>query len=282
MARNVMKAGFPLVVHNRSQGAVSELVSEGASSAPTPAALAARVDVVCTCLPGPADVAKVYLEENGILAGARPGTILIDLSTIDPATHRRIAALAADQGLAYLDAPVSGGTSGAKQGTLTIMVGGPKETIEQATPVLQAMGQRIYHLGPVGSGAVAKLVNQLMGNVAMAGVIEGMVLATKFGLDPRLVYEVVGNSSGASRSLGSVPAILKGDFEPGFTIDLMHKDVALAVDLGRQLQVRTLAGALAQQLLQEAQGLGLGRSGTAAEILPLERQAGVEVRSKAE
>lgn len=282
MARNVLKAGFPLVVHNRSQGAVQELVGEGASSAASPTEVAARVDVLCTCLPGPADVAAVYLGENGVLAGTRPGTILIELSTIDPGTHQTIAARAAEQGASYLDAPVSGGTTGAEQGTLTIMVGGPKETLEKVRPILDAMGQRIYHLGPVGNGAVVKLVNQLMGNVAMTGVIEGMVLATRFGLDPQLVYEVVSNSSGASRSLGSVPAILQGKFEPGFTIDLMHKDVALAVDLGQQLKVRTVAGALAQQLLQEAQSLGLGRAGTAAEIIPLERQSGVEVRSKTE
>lgn len=282
MARNVLKAGFPLVVHNRSQSAVSELVAEGASSAETPAATAARVDVLCSCLPGPSDVAKVYLGENGVLAGARPGTILIDMSTIDPETHQRIAREAAAKGLEYLDAPVSGGTTGARDGTLTIMVGGSKETLDKATPVLRSMGQRIYHIGDTGSGAVVKLVNQLMGNVATMGVIEGMVMATKFGVDPRIVYEVVSNSSGASRSLGSVPAILRGDFEPGFMIDLMHKDVALAVDLGRQLQVRTVAGALAQQLLQEAQALGFGRAGTTAEIIPLERQAGVEVRARPE
>jgi 3-hydroxyisobutyrate dehydrogenase-like beta-hydroxyacid dehydrogenase len=147
-------------------------------------------------------------------------------------------------------------------------------------PVLKAMGQRIYHIGPVGSGAAVKLINQMMGAICSLGVSEGLIIGTKLGIDPALLYEVVSNSSGASRSLGSVPGIMKRDFEPGFMIDLMHKDVALAVDLGRQLKVRTLAAALAQQVLQEAQAAGLGRAGTNAQIIPLERSAGVEVRAR--
>jgi 3-hydroxyisobutyrate dehydrogenase len=278
MARNVMKAGFPLIIHNRSLDPVQELVGEGASAVDSPKALAARVDVVCSCLPGPADVAEVYLGENGVIAGAKRGQILIELSTIDPYTHQRVAAKAEALGASYLDAPVSGGTSGARDGTLSIMIGGSAETLERATPVLQAMGQRIYHAGPVGAGAAVKLVNQLMGAVNNLGVIEGMVLGTKFGIDPALLYEVVSNSSGASRSLGAVPGIMKGDFEPGFMIDYAHKDVSLAVELGKQLKVRTLAAALAQQVLQETQASGFGRAGTNAQIIPLERLTGVEVR----
>src|SRR5258708_325820 len=158
MARNVMKAGFPLVVHNRSQAAVKELVAEGATAAESPKALASQVDVVCSCLPGPADVEKVYLGENGVVAGAKRGQILIELSTIDPSTHQRIAAKAVELGAGYLDGPVSGGTSGARDATLSIMIGGSAETLEQAMPVLKAMGQRIYHAGPVGAGAAVKLV----------------------------------------------------------------------------------------------------------------------------
>jgi 3-hydroxyisobutyrate dehydrogenase len=280
MARNLLKAGFPLSVHNRSQTAVDELVGEGATRAGSPKALAEQVDVVCSCLPGPADVRIVYEGENGVLAGARAGQILVDLSTIDPTTHQSIAARAAEIGAGYLDAPVSGGTGGARDGTLTIMVGGSAETLERAMPVLKAMGQRIYHVGPVGSGAAVKLINQMMAEICALGVTEGMVLGTKLGIDPTLLYEVVSNSSGASRSLGTVPSIMKRDFEPGFMIDLMHKDVALAVDLGKQLKVRTLAAALAQQVLQEAQAAGLGRAGMNAQIIPLERSAGVEVRPK--
>lgn len=281
MARNLLKAGFPLTVHNRSQGAVQELVAEGAQPAGSPGELAERVEVVFTCLPGPADVEKVYLGDNGVLTGVRAGSILVDMSTIDPQTHQKIAARAAEKGAGYLDAPVSGGTTGARDGTLTIMVGGAAETLERVMPALQAMGQRIYHIGPVGTGAVVKLINNMMSAINALGVIEGLVLGTKFGIDPELVYEVCSNSSAGSRTLtGTGQAILKRDFDPGFMIDLMHKDVGLAVALGRSLKVRTLAAALAEQILQEAQAAGLGRAGTAAQIIPLERSAGVEVRAK--
>jgi len=279
MARNLLRAGFPLTVHNRSQGAVQELVAEGAAAADSPRALAERVEVVFSCLPGPADVETVYLGENGVLAGARPGSILVDMSTIDPGTHQKIAARAAERGIGYLDAPVSGGTTGARDGTLTIMVGGPAEVLERVRPALQAMGQRIYHIGPVGTGAVVKLINNMMSAINALGVIEGLVLGTKYGIDPAVIYEVCSNSSAGSRTLtGTATAVLQRDFAPGFMIDLMHKDVGLAVELGKQLKVRTLAAALAQQVLQEAQAAGLGRAGTAAQIIPLERSAGVEVR----
>jgi 2-hydroxymethylglutarate dehydrogenase len=281
MARNLLKAGFPLTVHNRSQGAVQELVAEGAAAANSPRALAERVDAVFSCLPGPADVEKVYLGENGVLAGAKAGSVLVDMSTIDPGTHRKIAARAAEKGVGYLDAPVSGGTTGARDGTLTIMVGGSADTLERVMPALKAMGQRIYHLGPVGNGAVVKIVNNMMSAINAIGVVEGLVLGTKFGIDPEVLYEVCSNSSAGSRSLtGTAQSVLKRDFEPGFMIDLMHKDVGLAVDLGKNLKVRTLAAALAQQVLQEAQAAGFGRAGTSAQIIPLERLAGVEVRPK--
>jgi 3-hydroxyisobutyrate dehydrogenase len=279
MARNLLKAGFPLVVHNRSQVTVKELVAEGATAAESPKALAAAVDVVCSCLPVPADVHKVYLEDNGVLRGARAGSILIELSTIDPATHQGIATEAEEIGAQYLDAPVSGGTTGARDAALTIMVGGAAGTLETAMPVLKAMGQRIYHCGPIGAGATVKLINQMMVAINNLGVFEGMILGAKYGIDPNLIVEVCSNSSGASRALGAVPSVMKREFEPGFMIDLMHKDVALAVELGRQLKVRTLAGGLAQQVLQEAQALGFGRAGTNAQVIPLERIAGIELRS---
>lgn len=281
MARNLLKAGFPLTVHNRSQGAVQELVAEGATAADSPKALAERVDAVFSCLPGPTDVEKVYLGENGVLAGARAGSVLVDMSTIDPATHQKIAALAAEKGIGYLDAPVSGGTTGARDGTLSIMIGGSDEALEKVSPALKAMGQRLYHIGPVGTGAVVKIVNNMMSAINAIGVAEGLVLGTKFGIDPSVIYEVCSNSSAGSKTLtGTASAVLKRNFEPGFMIDLMHKDVGLAISLGKDLKVRTLAAALAQQVLQEAQAAGFGRAGTAAQIIPLERNAGVEVRPK--
>lgn len=279
MARNLRRAGFPITVHNRSRGAVEELAAEGATAASSPAEVAQASDVVLTCLPGPADVELVYLGPSGVLEGVGEGAILIDMSTIDPNTHRKVAGLAAARGASYLDAPVSGGSTGAQNATLTIMVGGDVATLERARPVLEAVGKQIYHLGPVGAGAAAKLVNNMLGAINLAGAIEALVLGQKAGLDPRQLAEVINNSSGASRSFAaSVPEILRRNFEPGFTIDLQHKDVCLATDLGRLLGVRLLAGSLAAQVLQEARGAGHGKKSVFAAVLPLEQNAGIEIK----
>jgi 3-hydroxyisobutyrate dehydrogenase len=281
MAPNILRAGFPLTVYNRSQGKVAELAAEGAQAAKSPAEVGRGCEFVVSCLPMPADVEQVYLGNEGVLAAARPGSIFIDMSTIDPATHRRIAAAATEKNIAYLDAPVSGGTAGAEKGTLTIMVGGDEAVLKRARPVLEAMGERIYHLGPVGSGAVAKLVNNMMAAINTTAAAEGMVLGVKAGLDPELLFEVVGNGSGASRMFSAmVPEVLRRNFEPGFMVDLMHKDASLAVELGKSLDVELRAGSLAVDLLQATRDAGHGRKSMFAEILPLEESAGVEVRKR--
>jgi 3-hydroxyisobutyrate dehydrogenase len=279
MARNLLRAGFPLTVHNRSRGAVEELAAEGAKPATSPAEVARASDVLLTCLPGPADVELVYLGAAGVLEGAGAGSILIDMSTIDPGTHRKIAGLAAARGVGYHDAPVSGGSIGAQNATLTIMVGGDEATLERARPVLEAVGKQIYHLGPVGSGATAKLVNNMLAAINGAGAVEALVLGAKAGLDPRKLAEVINNSSGGSRSFAAtVPEVLRRNFEPGFTVDLHHKDVCLAIDLGRQLGVRLLIGSQAAQVFQEARGAGHGKKSVFALVLPLEQNAGIELK----
>ena len=279
MAFNLLRAGFPLVVHNRSRAKVDELAAAGAEPAHSPAGVAGRADVVITCLPKPPDVEQVYLGAGGVLEAARAGQVLIDMSTIDPDTHRRIAAAAAARGAGYLDAPVSGGTSGARDATLTIMVGGEARHLEQARPVLEALGRTIYHVGPTGAGAVAKLVNNMVGAVNTLAAAEGLVLGVKAGLDPALLAEVVQASSGGSKAFALTAATaISGDFSPGFMIDLQAKDVRLAVDLGNQLGVRLLAGSLASATLTEAIGAGLGDRNSTAVILPLEQTAGVRVR----
>jgi 3-hydroxyisobutyrate dehydrogenase len=279
MARNLLKAGFPLVVHNRSRAKADALAAEGARVAGSPAEVAAECDLFLSCVPRPPDVEKVFLGDDGALSTARRGQVLCDMSTVDPDTHRRIAALAADRGAGYLDAPISGGTSGAREGTLSIMVGGSAEAFERARPAFEAMGKSIYHVGPVGAGATVKLVNQMMGAIANCAVVEGLVLGTKAGIDPQLLVDIVSRSSGNSAALaGMAPNILRRNFEPGFTLDLMHKDVSLAVEMARRLGVRTLLGGVAEQVVQEARGSGLGDRATFALIQPLERIAGVEVR----
>lgn len=279
MARNVMAAGYSLTVHNRSRGIVEEFAREGARAAASPREIAESVDVLLTCVPFPADVERVYLGPDGAIEAAREGQLFCDLSTVDRTTHLRIAERL-PRGVGYLDAPVSGGTGGARDGTLTIMVGGAAEDFAHARPLLEAMGKNVHHVGPIGSGSIVKLINQMMNAINALGAAEGLVLGTRAGIDPRLLYDIIRTSGGASRSLdGLASSAFKRDFAPGFTVDLMHKDVSLAVALGREQGVRLLAGALAEQLLQEARAAGLGGQSTTAAITLHERLAGVEVKS---
>ncbi len=281
MARNLLKAGYKVTVHNRSQGAVEELTKEGATPATSPAEVARASQIIFTSLPGPAEVESVYLGPGGIVGELQPGSIIVEMSTLDPGTHQKVAAAAAERQADYLDAPVSGGPSGAESGTLSIMVGGDAAVLERARPVLEVLGQNIYHMGPLGSGAIVKLVNNLLLAINAAGVAEGLVLGVKAGLDPDQLVEVIGNSSGTSRMfVYGAPSILNRDFAPGFMVDSLHKDVHLAVALGRENGVRLLAGSLASQILEEARAAGHGRKSIFAQILALEANARIEVKGK--
>ena len=278
MVRNLIKAGYRPVIHNRSRAIVAAVAAEGAHPAASAREVAERVDILFSCVGYPADVEQVYLGEAGALEGARAGQVFCDLSTVGPDTHRVIARRLTAKGVGYLDAPISGVTSGAEAGTLTIMVGGAPEHFERVRPMLAAMGENIHLVGPTGAGATIKLVNQMMNLICTLGSIEGLVLATKAGIDPKLAYEILRTSSGASRSLdGVAQSALARNFEPGFSADLMHKDVSLAVSLGRELGVRLLSGSLAEQMIQEARGAGLGSKSPSAALLVHERLAGVEV-----
>lgn len=279
MARNIMKAGFPLTVFNRTRARAADLEAEGAQVAGSIAELAAQVDVVCSCVTGPKDVEAVYLGEGGVLSAARPGTLLIDMSTIDPATHQKIAAVAREKGCEYLEAPVSGGVGGATAGTLAIMCGGEPATFERARPVLDVMGKSIFLCGPSGAGATTKLINNFISAASAAAICEGLVLGAKAGLNMAQLHEVLMAGSAGSKSLaGYKDSALVGNFEPGFTINNMEKDVTLAGQLARELGVRFLAGSISQQVLREAQLKGLGERHTAAQIIPMEQLAGVEAR----
>ncbi len=281
MAKNILTSGFPLTVYNRTRARTAALAEAGAQVADTPGALAAQVDFVCSCVTGPQDVAEVYLGDDGVVAKARPGAVLVEMSTIDPETHRHIAEAAAARGVDYLDAPVSGGVAGAEAGTLAIMTGGEPAVFERAKPVLDAMGENIVLMGPVGSGAVAKLINNMMAAITNAGIAEGMVIGAKSGLDAAQLQQVLMASAASSFMLRMLPDFtLRRNFEPGFTIDNQTKDVNLATDLARDLGVPTMLGAVAAQLLRTAQAEGLGDRHIAAVIQPLERLTGVEVRGE--
>ena len=191
MARNILKAGFPLVVHNRSRAAVDELVAEGATAAWTPAEVARQVDIVITNLPDSPDVEMVALGADGIIEGAHEGLIFIDNSTIKPATARKIASALAEKGVFALDAPVSGGDIGAINGTLTIMLGGEEAALKKAMPVLEAMGKSITLVGDAGAGQIAKVCNQIMVAAQMVGMAELLIVAQKAGADPQKVVQAI-------------------------------------------------------------------------------------------
>ncbi len=283
MARNLLKAGYSLTVHNRSRGAVHELAREGAAAANSPVEVATAVDFLITCLPGPVEVEEVYLGPNGAISGLRPGAIVIEMSTIDPDTHKKLAAAAGEKGAGYLDCPVSGGPSGAQAGNLSIMVGGDAAILDRARPVLDVLGdpEHIYHMGPTGNGAIVKLVNNMLLAINCLGVIEGLVLGTKAGLDPEQLVDVISNSSGTSRMfLMGGPSVLRRNFEPGFMVNSLHKDAYLATALGKANGVRLLAGTLATQVLEETKAAGFGGKSIFAQILPLEANAGIEVKSQ--
>lgn len=280
MTKNLLKAGFEVVVVSRSRGPIEAAVALGAKEAANPADLAAQVDVALTCLPMPETVEAVYLGENGLLAGARPGTILVDHSTVSPALNRKIFEAARAKGVHFLDAPVSGGPMGAEAGTLTIMCGGEPEAFAKAKPVFEAMGKVVVLVGPVGSGSVVKLINNLLVGVHTAALAEAFVMGAKAGIDSRVLYEILKHSTGHSYMMDrTVPLIQERDFAQRFAIDLLYKDMRIATQLAEELGVPLRLGRVAEAMVGEAQAQGHGREDVAAIIRPLEKAVGVEVRA---
>lgn len=278
MTRNLLRAGYPITIHNRSQAVVQELAAEGAQPADSPRDVAEAAELILTCLPTPDSVEEVYLGEDGLLPAARSGQILIDCSTVGPAQSRRLHDAARAHGAGFLDAPVSGGPSGAEAATLTIMVGGEAEVLERARPVLEKLGTNIQHVGPPGSGSVVKLVNQLLVAIQTAAAAEAVVFGVKAGADAQALFDVLGTSYASSRMLTRcLPLFMERSFAPGTPIDLILKDLGLIHDVGKELDVRLLLGAVAQEVFKEGRALGLGAEDMAALVKPAERIAGVEV-----
>lgn len=277
MARNLLKGGFDLTVFNRTTPVARELEAEGAKVASSPADLTQRVDVVLTCVSNDDSLEEVVTGPNGVLNAAGETTTIVDHSTVSPGLSRRLAAAAAERGAAYLDAPVSGGTVGAEAGTLTFMIGGEEGHLDRVRPVLAAMGKAVFHCGDVGAGNVAKLVNNFVGAVNLMAAVEGMVMGVKAGVDARTLQQVVVASTGSSKAFEfTVPnKILQRDFEPGFAIDLMLKDLRLAEDLARSVDTPITTGSVVVQQFVEAQCKGLGNADTSAMARPLEELTGV-------
>ncbi len=258
MARNILKAGFPLVVHNRSRAAVDELVAAGAVAAISPRQVAEQVDVVFTNLPDSPDVEQVALGPDGIIDGARPGMIFVDNSTIKPATARHIAARLAEAGVLSLDAPVSGGDIGAQKGTLAIMVGGPAEALEKVRPIFEVIGKRITHVGESGAGQIAKAANQVMVAAQMVAMGELLILAKKAGADPKKVVAAIQGGAAQCWTLDTKPPrLFDGNRQPGFKAYMMAKDLGIVMDTAREYGVPLPATAVNDQLFEAMLQMGM-------------------------
>lgn len=283
IARNIRKAGYPLVVHNRSRAAVNELVAEGAIAAFTPAEVARQVDVVFTNLPDSPDIEQVVLGPDGILQGAHPGLIYVDNSTIKPATAREVARRLAEVGVAALDAPVSGGDIGARNGTLSIMVGGPEEALETVRPIFEAMGKSITHVGAAGSGQVAKAANQVMVAAQMVAMGELLILAQKAGADPQKVIQAIKGGAAQCWTLDVKPQrLFAGNRQPGFKARMQAKDLNIVLETAREYGVSLPSTAVNAQLFNAMATLGMGDLDNSAVIAILEQLSGIKLEEKAE
>ena len=280
IARNILKAGFPLVVHNRSQAAVVELVAEGAKAAGSPAEVAAQVEVVFTNLPDTPDVEKVVLGGQGILAGAKAGLIFVDNSTIKPAAARNLSAQLAGRGVLSLDAPVSGGDIGARNGTLAIMVGGPAEAVEKVLPVFRAMGKTITHVGEAGGGQVAKAANQIMVAAQMVAMGELLIFSQKAGVDPQKVVEAIKGGAAQCWTLDVKPArLFAGNRSPGFKAHMQAKDLNIILETAREYGIPLPSAALDAQLYNAMLQNGTGELDNSAVIGMIEALAGVKLNT---
>lgn len=278
MSRNLLEAGFELTVWNRTPQRCAPLADQGAAVAGTPAELAAQVDVVISCVSDTPDVEQVLLDEDGVIHGAASGSLVIDCSTISPQATRDIAARLGERGVAMLDAPVSGGSEGAANGTLSIMVGGPADQFERARALLDAMGSVITHVGDHGDGQVVKLVNQILVVHNMLGVSEALLLAAGEGLDlQRTLDAVAGGAAGSWMLSNRGPQVIQRDWAPGFTIDLQQKDLRLVLEAFERLRLPAIGTGLISQLYTTLQRRNLGDEGNHALVKALEHLADIAI-----
>ncbi len=274
MALNLLKAGYRLTIHNRTRTKAEQLLTEGAAWAANPADVANRSDVVITCVTDTPDVRQVLLGKSGVIAAARPGLICIDMSTISPAATKEMGQILEGKGVTLIDAPISGGEIGAIEGKLSIMMGGPKEAVEKVRPVMEVMGRTVTYCGPLGSGQMTKLANQIMVIHTIMSLAEGLAFAEKAGLDLETTLKVTSAGAAASHSLKALgPKVIAGDLKPAFMVDLQQKDLRLVLEYAEQLKQPLPGVALARQLLAVLQAQGRGRDGTQA-LVDVIRQLG--------
>ena len=281
MSANLLQAGFEVCVWNRTASRMEALVAAGAGAGESPADVAAKSDIIITCVSDTPDVEAVILGENGVIHGAKAGSLVIDMSTISPQVTQEIAAKLAEKGVAMLDAPISGGSEGAAKGTLSIMVGGDAAQVERAMPAFKAMGKAITHVGGTGAGQTVKLVNQILVVGTMLAVSEALLFAQAGGLDLQKTLEAVSQGAAGSWMLSNRgPQVIKRDWRPGFTIDLQQKDVRLALKAADELGVPLLGTAMVFNLYRTLQQRGLGSEGNHALVKALENLAGEKIKAE--
>src|SRR5437660_2382592 len=277
MALNLLRAGYPLVVHNRTRAKEQELVSQGAQASASPREVAAGCEVLITMLPDSPDVEAVYFGDDGVLAGARAGQLLIDMSSIAPAVARAVFSAASELGADALDAPVSGGDVGAREGTLSIMVGGPAAAFERAQPLFEVLGKTVVHMGEAGAGQTAKACNQILVAVTIEAVSEALVLASKAGVDPERLLEVLSGGLAGNKVMEVRRRnFLEHDFTPGFKLELHHKDLGIALRTARELGVYVPITAIVDQMLAALKAAGDGGLDHSALLKVIERASGHE------
>jgi 3-hydroxyisobutyrate dehydrogenase len=277
MCQHLMSKGYKATVYNRSRDKAGPLLEAGAAWADTPRQVAERSQVVFAIVGFPKDVREVFLGKDGALAGSKAGTVLVDMTTSEPSLAREIYDAAKAKGVASVDAPVSGGDVGARNATLSIMVGGDAEAVEAVRPLFECMGKTVVHQGPAGSGQHTKMVNQVLIATNMIGVCEALLYGYKAGLDLKTVLQSVGGGAAASWSLNNLgPRIIDRNFEPGFFVEHFLKDMKIALDEAERMNLALPGLALAKQLYEAVRAQGWGRKGTHALMLALEHLSNIK------
>ena len=280
ITRHLLNAGHDVTVFDKRQEATANLIELGAVWGETPAGVAGASEVVFTSLPGPPEVDDAVLGENGILDGARTGMLHVDLSSNLPSAVKRLSRIEAARGVDFMDAPLSGMVIGAEEGTLTIFVGAEEATLNRARPLLESFGKNIFHVGPVGSGNILKLTNNMMIHASSLLVQEALAIGVKAGIDPEKLYEIW-NVSSSSRFVQGIPRLLERNFDnPSFTLALTAKDVGLCVEAAREMNVPTTVAAAASQVYVRSMARGLGDKLMSATLITIEEEAGVKIEKK--
>jgi len=282
MAKNLLKAGYPLIVYDINAEPIKELVTAGAKEGRSSQDVASQSEVIITTLPNSPEVKEAVLGERGVIQGAKSGTILVDMSSISPIVSKEISERLRRKGIAMLDAPVSGGEPKAIEGTLAIMVGGSQETYDTVKDILGAMGSSVTLVGDIGSGNITKLANQIIVALNIAAMGEAMVLATKAGVDPEKVYQAIrGGLAGSTVLDAKMPKVLDGNFKPGFRIELHIKDLVNALETAKELGSPAILTSRVLEIMQELRADGKGKNDHSGLIQYYEKMANVEVRKKA-